>query len=232
MVTAKLDPYSVTLAVASAAVLASTAAAGLVAVIDPALAGVDRAAPDAHRQPRRRGWRSSPTTRASSPRRSCSALLGFQDSHLGRRAGDTLVAPRRRASARSPSASRSATGAHRLLPYIPQLPVEWAALTTAVSAWLAIRTGTATRARRAPGRRHRGPGGRRRDPRDVVHPAPATDRRLDRPTAATAFVAPGSLWVPGGCLRHGFCAGEAGSLQGRALPSPHCARFRSAQHRR
>ena len=38
----------------------------------------------------------------------------------------------------------------RLLPYLPQLPFEWAALALAVNAWLAARTATAHASQLAP----------------------------------------------------------------------------------
>ena len=119
----------------------------------------------------------------------------------------------------------------RLIPYIPQLPLEWAALATALIAWLQARTGACTTRQLVPlagvtlallttaaavetwctphrhTTRHQHPAGNRSD----------TSRDL------TTCGASGGLTVATECA-----PATAGSLQGRTLPSPHCARFRSA----
>ena len=65
-------------------------------------------------------------------------LLGFPASRTGRLAGDMLVALLAAASA-VPVGLELGRWHARLLPFLPQLPLEWAALAVAISAWLAAR---------------------------------------------------------------------------------------------
>lgn len=71
-------------------------------------------------------------------------VLGFPRNHVARRAGDLLILALT-AGSTLPVGIELARWRARLLPYLPQLPVEWAALTVALSAWLLIRTTTAPR---------------------------------------------------------------------------------------
>lgn len=66
------------------------------------------------------------------------AALGLQRSRIGRRAGDLALTA---LTATSTMTVGLALGRWRgrLLPFIPQLPIEWAALAVALSAWLLAR---------------------------------------------------------------------------------------------
>ena len=70
------------------------------------------------------------------------AALRFPESRLGRRGGDVIVAGLVAASTISVGIALGRWG-QRLLPYLPQLPLEWAALAIATSAWLTARHGHA-----------------------------------------------------------------------------------------
>ena len=70
-------------------------------------------------------------------------LLGVHTSRRGRRAGDGAMLIVIALNA-IPVGIELGRWRDRLLPYVPQLPLEWGALIVAVSAWLTIRTGTAT----------------------------------------------------------------------------------------
>jgi len=70
--------------------------------------------------------------------------LRFPDSRPGRHAGDLLVLAITALSAIAVGIELARWNTV-LLPYVPQLPVEWTALTTAVTAWLTARDGTAAR---------------------------------------------------------------------------------------
>jgi hypothetical protein len=123
----------------------------------------------------------------------------------------------------------------RLIPYIPQLPLEWAALTTALTAWLQARTGACTTRQLAalagvtlallaaaaavetwctP---HRHP---------IRHQQPAGNRS-DTSGDLTACGPSGGLTVATECA-----PAATGSLQGRALPSHHCIRSARPPSRR
>jgi hypothetical protein len=119
----------------------------------------------------------------------------------------------------------------RLIPYIPQLPIEWAALTTAVATWRQGRAGGLT-------------------PRRVAALAGVTLALLAAAAAVETWCTPHrhatrhhrsapntsdpscdltACGRSGGLTVATDCApGAAGSLQGRALPSPRHVRFRSA----
>ena len=146
--------------------------------------------------------------------------LGLPDSRLGRHTGDLLVLAITALSAIAVGIELARWNTI-LLPYIPQLPVEWAALSTAVTAWLAARRGAVDRWA-------------------VTELAVLTAVLLalaacletwcvphravivhaSRPSLDTVRE-PVSLWMAGGCLATDLCAGTAGPLQGRKLPSPH-----------
>ena len=122
-----------------------------------------------------------PRTSASWPRRFCSGCSALDKSRLGRRAGDLVVVAVIAVNA-IPVGIALGRWQGRLIPYVPQLPLEWAALIVAVSAWLTIRTTTATRqSGRRPGRRDRRAGARRRRARDLGDATPARTSR--RPAA-------------------------------------------------
>lgn len=70
-------------------------------------------------------------------------LLGFPRTRLGRTAGD-LVTVTLAAASSIPVGIELGHWQARLIPYIPQLPIEWGALATAIAAWLLIRTDTAS----------------------------------------------------------------------------------------
>jgi hypothetical protein len=76
-------------------------------------------------------------------------VLDFPQNRLGRRAGDLIVAALTAASA-IPVGIELGRWQGRLLPYLPQLPLEWAALAVAVHVWISGRSG---RSGRGPTRR-------------------------------------------------------------------------------
>jgi hypothetical protein len=212
---------------ATALVIAFTTAGAAFGALDPALAG--HTAP----HPTLTGALSDAAAILANNARVLAApfiaiALGFHQTGCGRRAGDVigiLVA----ATSTVPVGIALARWGTRLLPYIPQLPVEWAALAIAISAWLAARNGTVD--------------------------LPATTRRVVATAVLLIVAASLETW----CTPHRHtssaaslpkqdtirepvspadgrvvacatdsCAGEAQSLQGRTLPSPHSVRFRSA----
>ena len=65
-------------------------------------------------------------------------VLDFPQSSLGRRAGDLIVAALSAAST-IPVGIELGRWQGRLLPYLPQLPLEWAALAVAVHVWISGR---------------------------------------------------------------------------------------------
>jgi hypothetical protein len=67
-------------------------------------------------------------------------VLDFPHNRLGRRAGDLIVAALTAASA-IPVGIELGRWQGRLLPYLPQLPLEWAALAVAVHVWISGRSG-------------------------------------------------------------------------------------------
>jgi hypothetical protein len=67
-------------------------------------------------------------------------VLDFPDNRLGRRAGDLIVAALTAAST-IPVGIELGRWQGRLLPYLPQLPLEWAALAVAVHVWISGRSG-------------------------------------------------------------------------------------------
>ena len=135
MVTAKLASRQ--LALAAGAVIALTALGALLSSIDPRLAGTTR--PHATLT----GSLGDALSILQNNARVLAApfllwLLGFPASRTGRLAGDILVALLAAASA-VPVGLELGRWHARLLPFLPQLPLEWAALAVAISAWLAAR---------------------------------------------------------------------------------------------
>ncbi|HLB21354.1 MAG TPA: hypothetical protein VK605_04555 [Solirubrobacteraceae bacterium] len=65
-------------------------------------------------------------------------VLGAHHSRIGRRRADAFVLGALLANTTAVGAAIGTYGA-RLLPYIPQLPLEWAALALGASAWLVQR---------------------------------------------------------------------------------------------
>jgi len=124
--------------IAAAAVIGLTAAGLAVGGIDPRLAA--RTAP----HPALTGSLSDALGILQNNLRVLAApyllgILGFPRHRVARRAGDLLVLALA-AGSTVPVGIELARWRGRLLPYLPQLPVEWAALTVSVSAWLLIRT--------------------------------------------------------------------------------------------
>jgi hypothetical protein len=76
-------------------------------------------------------------------------LLGFPQSRLGRGAGDLIVTALTAAST-IPVGLELGRWQGRLLRYLPQLPLEWAALALAVNAWVIARHGHVTIRQLAP----------------------------------------------------------------------------------
>ncbi len=126
---------------AGAGVLALTTAGIVLGAVDPTLAGTTRP------HPALSGSLADALAVLQNNTRVLAApyllwLFGFPRSRLGRSAGDTLMLAVSAASA-IPVGIELGRWQAQLLPYIPQLPLEWAALATTVSAWLLIRTNTA-----------------------------------------------------------------------------------------
>lgn len=70
-------------------------------------------------------------------------LLRLRDSRVGRTIGDLIMLALAGASAITVGIALGRWRA-RLIPYLPHLPLEWAALTVATATWLLIRTGGAS----------------------------------------------------------------------------------------
>lgn len=118
----------------------------------------------------------------------------------------------------------------QLLPYLPHLPLEWAALAASSAAWLAARRGNPPRVLAAYGIAVLILASPAAVCEVTLTPHPRTDRAAGSLKAPGAGIAHGPLHAGPGvvCLRLKSCAGAARSLQGRKLPSPRSARFRSA----
>ena len=146
--------------------------------------------------------------------------LGFPNSSLGRRVGDLILTALTAAST-IPVGLELGRWQGRLLPYIPQLPLEWAALAVALGAWLT------TRADQASSRRQL-----------VVLAAIVTvllvdaaaietwctphrhARSASNPAEVGAVREPHVLVGDGGCHRHGFCAGTGPVASRSPAPFP------------
>jgi hypothetical protein len=157
----------------------------------------------------------------------------FPERRLGRRAGD-LIVPALVAASAIPVGVELGRWGSRLVPYLPQLPLEWAALALSVHVWVVARRGRVTIRQLAPraaivlallagaaalevwGTPHR-PGHQ-----------PITPTRSDSGPRLSS-VPSRRVWRPElAACRPIVTDHAAGSLQGRTLPSPRCARFRSA----
>jgi hypothetical protein len=148
-------------------------------------------------------------------------LAGFPASRLGRFAGDCLVLA---GIAVNTLTVGIELGRWRgeLLPYVPQLPLEWTALSLAGSTWLIVRTNHVNRAQIT----------RLAGAIAVLLIAAAgvetwcTPRLQRRPTLiarqVNTAVLPIALVGVGGCLRSGFCAdpGQSASRSQAPFPSP------------
>lgn len=126
---------------AATAVLGLTVLGALLALVDPTLAG--RTAP----HPALNGTLSDALSILQNNLRVLAvpfllAALRFPASRLGRPSGDAIIAGLIAAST-IPVGIALGRWQERLLPYLPQLPFEWAALTVATGAWLAARHGGA-----------------------------------------------------------------------------------------
>ena len=213
------------LAAGGSAVIALTALGALLEVIDPAAASNTRPHPTLTGSLGDALEIFANNLRVLAAPFICVAL-GFPDSRTGRHVGDLLVLAITALSA-IPVGIELLRWNTVLLAYVPQLPVEWAAFSTAVTAWLAARRGV--------------------DRRTVAELAAVTTGLLLLAACLETWCVPHrpgtvgvtrsrvdtardsvSLRMPGGCLATDLCAGTAGSLQGRTLPSPHPVRFRSA----
>jgi len=131
------------LTTAAGAVIALTAVGALLEMIDPAVAGNTRPHPTLTGSLSDAASILENNLRVLATPFVCVAL-GFPESRLGRHVGDLLVL-----AITALSTIAVGIGLARwntaLLEYVPQLPVEWAALSTAVAAWLTARDGTARR---------------------------------------------------------------------------------------
>jgi len=74
------------------------------------------------------------------------ALLGLHHGPRRRRIGDLVIAVIATLNTVQVGLALGADGP-RLIPYVPQLPLEWTALTLSIAAWLELRTGHASRRR-------------------------------------------------------------------------------------
>ena len=158
---------------------------------------------------------------------------GFQQRRLSRRAGDLIVPALVTASAIPVGLELGRWGA-RLVPYLPQLPVEWAALALSAHAWVLARRGHATirqLAQLAAIVLALLAGAAALETWDTPNRPGHHLIRLTRPASGPR---PSSLptrrvWRPELVACRPIVTDQAaGSLQGRTLPSPRCARFRSA----
>lgn len=147
--------------------------------------------------------------------------LGFARAPLGRRIGDAALLVLTAASTVTVGVELG-RWRERLLPYIPQLPIEWAALTISLSAWLLIRSRGTRRSQLAA-----------LAVLTVVLLIAAagietwcTPHRHIRPQASPAEVdtirEPTSVVGDGGCPRRGLCAaaGQIASRSPAPFPSP------------
>ena len=130
------------LALPAAGVLAATAIGIVVAILDPQLVGSTRP------HPTLTGSLADAVSILQNNTRVLAApfllvALGMPQSRLGRGAGDFIVAGLTAAGTVSVGLELGRWGS-RLVPYVPQLPLEWAALALAVHAWVTARPGHVT----------------------------------------------------------------------------------------
>ncbi len=206
-------------ALAAGVVLGATLLGGVLAVIDPALAGPVAPHPTLS---------SRPSEAASILANNALALaapfglvaLGAGRRALSRRASDLVVAV---VIADNTLPVGIALGHWRtaLLPYVPQLPLEWAALSSAVGAWLHARDGYA-------------------DQRELVRLAAVALVLLTAAAGVETWATPhramraaragidrvdtardrASRVGAGGCGRHGFCTGDGHVAARSRAPFP------------
>lgn len=150
MVTTELTPIRQTWAptLSAGAVIGLTAFGIGAAVVDPALAGSTQP------HPTLTGTLAEAAGILQNNARVLSVpfllvALGFPKSRLGRGAGDLVVAGLTVASV-VPVGLELGRWQGRLLPYLPQLPLEWAALVLAVYTWIIARSGHMTVRQLAP----------------------------------------------------------------------------------
>jgi len=137
MVTTNVGSRAARIAVAGAGVVAFTAAGFLLATIAPELGATGRPHPTLTGSLADALWILQNNARVLCvPFLLC--LLGFPASRPGRVVGDVFVAALAAASA-IPVGVELGRWQVRLLRYLPHLPVEWAALTVAIHAWLLAR---------------------------------------------------------------------------------------------
>jgi hypothetical protein len=193
------DLSTLGLPAAGGAVIALTAFGALLASIDPALAG------HTPPHPTLTGSVSDALGILQNNARVLAApfllaLLGFPSSRAGRLAGDVLVALLVASSA-IPVGLELGRWHARLLPYLPQLPLEWAALAVAISAWLAAREN------HAPARQLAAPAALTLALLILAAALEtwATPHHTARPSISRLAVnrarEPVGVWVTGGCLR-------------------------------
>ncbi|MGH8302907.1 MAG: hypothetical protein ACRET5_15725 [Steroidobacteraceae bacterium] len=110
----------------------------------------------------------------------------------------------------------------RLIPYVPQLPIEWTALAIALGAWLAIRTGNATGRTvliLAAGAAVLLAVAAALETWDTPHPARHTAQSRTVSDAGDQFTHPSGC-PGGGCLRRGFCTGGGHAASRSHAPFP------------
>jgi hypothetical protein len=211
-----MSPLGRALAVAAALVVGMTALGVVLGVLAPALAGHTRP------HPALSGRFGNAAEIVGTNLRVLAApfllwLLKFPQSRLGRQAGDILVL----AVVAINTLTVGIELGHwrgQLIPYLPQLPIEWAALSVAVAAWLRARDNHANRRQLAV----------LATVTAVLLVAAAgletwcTPHRHEPPKASLAQLDtvrdPHALVGDGSCYRHGLCAGT-GPIASRS-PAP------------
>jgi len=154
-------------------------------------------------------------------------LLGLHHGARRRRIGDLAIALLATVNIVQVGLALGADGP-RLLPYVPQLPLEWAALALCLAAWLELRTGHAARGRLG------------RYAAAILaltitaaavetFAAPHSNPETHVPAAGSvrrSAVSP--VWGAGvGCHQRDCAPGGLDASRSLTLPSPRCARFRS-----
>lgn len=226
VIDSRITRVQATVRAAAATVVGLTAVGVVVALADPTLAGTTAPHPALTGTVGDAAWILQNNARTlAAP--FLLAAVGFPRSRLGRRAGDLTVAALAAAST-VPVGLELGRWQTRLLPYLPQLPLEWAALTLAVHAWLTARNQPITIRQLAPLAAVTlvllvGAAGLE----TWATPHRRTPRSARTPIGVTACEAV-SRWGSVVVLA-ADCAPPRGiPLQGRVLPFPRVARFRSA----
>ena len=160
------------------------------------------------------------------------ALFGPARRRATRVAGDLLVAGLVLANTLRVGATIGRLGT-RLLPYLPQLPLEWLALALCATAWLRIRSGASTRAVCLCAIATLAAAVAAASCETLLTPHPAAQShnpgpRATRTTENSCRPSPAGSAV-GVALRPDFAPAAALlTSRSRSLPSPRVARFRSA----